>query len=156
MGEGEWAGDWILGFPLPGIGIGAAPPIWGELWAIAGDSLKPNWMPLGPPTGPPLALMVTELLRVWSWAPFTIGLPRATGGTATGTAGVMFGRPVMGAEIEGLPFWGAGEEDPTTTGGWKPVAGSGEDVGFLFAPAAEAYDGAAAGAAGGCAGFWFC
>lgn len=44
MGEGECAGDWILGLPLPGMGMGAAPPIWGVLWAIAGDSLKPNWM----------------------------------------------------------------------------------------------------------------
>lgn len=55
----------------PGMGIGAALPVWGVLWAIAGES-KPNWMPdLAPPTGPPLATkllgalaaMVTELLR---------------------------------------------------------------------------------------------
>ena len=112
MGDGEWAGDWILGLPPPGMGIGAAPPIWGVLWAIAGDSLKPNWIPLGPPTGPPLAmwpagalaLMVTELLRAWSAPPLTMALPRATGGAATGTAGVILGRPFMGAAVEGLPF----------------------------------------------------
>ena len=42
--------------------------------------------------------------------------------------------------------------DPTTTGVWEPVAISG-DVGFVFAPAAEAYD--AAGALVVVAGFWF-
>lgn len=41
--------------------------------------------------------------------------------------------------------------DPTTTGVWEPVAISG-DVGFVFAPAAEAYD--AAGALVVVAGFW--
>ena len=98
-----------------------------------------------------LALMVTELLRAWSGPPLTMALPREMGGVATGTAGVKFGRPFKGAAVEGLPFWA--EEDPTTTGGWEPVAISGEDVGFLLAPAAEAYDGAAAGAAGVGAGF---
>ena len=159
MGEGECAGDWILGLPLPGMGMGAAPPIWGVLWAIAGDSLKPNWMFLCAPAGPPfatwpagaLALMVTELLRACSGPPLTMALPRATGGAATGTAGVMFGLPFIGGAFEGLPFWA---EEPPTTGGWEPVAISGVDVGFLFAPAAEAYDGAA-GAAGVGAGFWF-
>ncbi len=41
MGEGECAGDGTRGL-LPGIGIGAAPPTWGVLWVIAGDSLNPN------------------------------------------------------------------------------------------------------------------
>lgn len=133
--------------------MGAAPPIWGVLWATAGDS-KPNWMFLGPPFAMWLAgaLMVTELLRECSGPPFTMALPRATGGVAMGTAGVTLGRPFMGAAAEGLPFWA---EEPTTTGGLEPVAISGEDVGFLFAPAAEAYDGAA-GAKGVVAGFWFC
>lgn len=125
MGEGELAGDGILGLPLPGMGIGAVPPIWGVLWAMAGDSLKPNWMFLWPPTAPPfamwpagaLALMVTELLRAWSGAPLTTELPRATVGTATGTAGVMLGLPLSGTGPEGVPFCAAVAEDPTTTGG---------------------------------------
>lgn len=71
-----------------------------------------------------------------------------------GTAGVMFGRPFTG-EADDLPFCAAVAEDPTTTGGWDPVAISGVDVGFLVAPAAEAYD-VAVEAEGVVAGFWFC
>jgi hypothetical protein len=126
MGEGEFAGDGILGFPLPGMGIGAAPPIWGVLWATAGEPSKPNLIESRPPTGPPfamwlagaLALMVTELFRAWSAAPpLAIELPRATGGAATGIAGVMLGLPFNGGPAEGLPFWAAAAEEPTTTGG---------------------------------------
>jgi len=117
-----------------------------------------------PPTGPPfaiwlegaLALIVTELFRACSpWPPFGIE-PRTMGGApaTAGTAGVIFGRPFTG-EAEDLPFWAAGAEDPTTTGGWDPVAISGVDVCFLVAPAAEAYD-VAVEADGVVAGIWFC
>jgi len=90
--------------------------------------------------------MVTELLRAWSaGVPFaTDGGPRATEGVATlGTAGVMGGLPFTEETTGGLPFAAAAAE-PTTTGGVEPVAISGVEVGFLVAPAAEAYDGAAA------------
>ena len=54
MGDGECAGEATRGLP-PGIGMGAELPVWGVLWAMAGES-KPNWIPdLAPPTGPPLA-----------------------------------------------------------------------------------------------------
>lgn len=82
-----------------------------------------------------------------------IAEPLRTIGAATeGTAGGMFGRPFKGA-AEDFPFWAMGAEEPTTTGGWAPV--SGVDVGFLFAPAAEAYD-VAAEAWEDCAGIGFC
>lgn len=111
--------------PLPGMGIGAAPPICGVLWAMAGDSLKPNWMFLWAPAGPPLAmwlagalaLMVTELFWAWSAPPLTTELPRTTGGgPATGTAGVMLGLPFSGGAFVDFPFCAAGADDPTTTG----------------------------------------
>jgi hypothetical protein len=148
------------------MGIGTVPPVWGVLCVTAGDSLKPNWIgALLPPTGPPLAmwlegalaeLMVTELFRACSPAPpFSIE-PRTTGGApaTAGTAGVMFGLPFTGDAEAGLPFCAARAEDPTTTGGWDPVAISGVDVGFLVAPAAEAYD-VAVEAEGVGAGFEF-
>ena len=105
---------------------------------------------LAPPTGPPLAMwpwgalpvMVTELLRACSpAAPFKV-LRAIAGGTETvGMAGVMLGRPFTGG-VADLPFWLEEAEDPTTTGGWEPAAINGVAVGFLDAPAAEAYDGA--------------
>lgn len=72
------------------------------------------------------------------------------GAETEGTAGGMLGRPFTG-DADDLPFWATGTEDPTTTGGWDPVSGA--DVGFLFAPAAEAYD-VAAEAEEDCAGIW--
>jgi len=154
MGEGECAGDGILWLPLPVIGMGTAPAIWGVPW---GDG-KPNWMFLWLPTGPPFAmwlagaLMVTELVWPWLEPPLTMELPRATGGAAEGTAGVtvtvVVPPPFSGCCWEA--FWEV-LVDPTTTGVWEPVAISG-DVGFVFAPAAEAYD--AAGALVVVAGFW--
>lgn len=102
------------------------------------------------------ALMVTELLRAWSAAPPFITELRAIGGgpETAGTAGVMLGLPFTGAVAEGFPFCAVGTEEPTTTGGWEPVALSGVDVGFLVAPAAEAYD--VVGAEGVGAEIWFC
>jgi len=55
IGEGDCAGEgirWAL--LLPGIGIGAETEGCGVLCATWGE-LYPNWMPLDPPTGPPLA-----------------------------------------------------------------------------------------------------
>ena len=54
-----------------------------------------------------LALMVTELLRVCSFAPpFMMALPRTMGGApaTAGTAGVMLGLPFTGDADEDLPF----------------------------------------------------
>lgn len=76
---------------------------------------------------------------------------------ATGTAGVMAGRPFTGEAETGLPFCAAWVDTtagpPTTMGGLVPVAVKGVGVGFFDAPAAEAYDGAAVEEEFG-AGFW--
>lgn len=107
-----------------------------------------------PPTGPPLALIVTEPLRVWLFdAPLrTAGAP-----DETGMAGVMLGRPFTGEADGRFPFCAAGAAGagpPTTMGGLVPVAVNGVD-GFFVEPAAEAYDGAAVDEEFG-AGFWVC
>src|SRR5688572_26353281 len=103
---------------------------------------------LDPLTGPPLAmwldgafaLMVTEPLRAWLLvAPLRAamaGEPEAAG--ATGTAGVMLGRPFTGEADAGFPFWGGmagGAAVPTTRGALAPVAVKGVGVGFFDAPA---------------------
>ncbi len=68
---------------------------------------------------------------------------------------MILGLPFTG-EAEDLPFCAAGADDPTTTGGGcDPVAINGDEVGFLFAPAAEAYD-VTEEADGAGAGIWFC
>lgn len=61
-----------------------------------------------------------------------------------GTAGVIAGRPFRDDGPDGLAL--CAEEPPTTTGGegLEPVAIRGVEAGFLDAPAAEAYEGAAA------------
>lgn len=56
------------------------------------------------------------------------------------------GRPFTGDGADGFAF--CAEEPPTTTGGLDPVAISGVEACFLFAPAAEAYEGAEVAAEG--------
>jgi hypothetical protein len=85
MGEGDCAGEGTRGLLLlllaMGMGAEAAGcEIWGVLCEAAGEA-EPNCRPF-PPTGPPfenplgpLALMVTELLRLWWLEPLTAALP---------------------------------------------------------------------------------
>lgn len=66
MGDGDWAGEGTLG--LLEIAMGAEPATtWGVLCEAAGEpEMSPNLTlrpPGRPPTGPPLAMYVTEAAR---------------------------------------------------------------------------------------------
>lgn len=100
-----------------------------------------------PPTGPPLAtyplllaLMVTELFRLWS--PLIAELLCAmAGATTTGTAGLTAGLPFTGEIEADFPCCCTGAEPPTATAGEGvevPVAMGGDETAFF---AVEAYDG---------------
>lgn len=91
--------------------------------------------------------MVTELFRSWPLV--------AAVGPVVGRAGVIAWRPFTGDADEGFPCcWPPDAEEPTTTGGrFDPAALNGVAMGFLAAPAAEAYD-VVEGALGFCAGVW--